>query len=167
MFLSDHGEELGEHGGWLHDQSVYEELVRSPLLIRFPGGAFGGRRISELVSLVDLLPTVLDFIGKPELVWQLERDNEPHLVALQPLDDSVVPDEACQIVEGADRIVGRVTSSRMSPTLGRSICLGIVASHLKAPGTTVTVVLRDRRRIQARVMEHHAHFDPKGERLHG
>jgi sarcosine oxidase subunit alpha len=108
-----------------------------------------------------------DFIGKPELVWQRERGDGSRLVALQPLDDSVVPGEASQIVEGDDRIVGRVTSSRMSPTLGRSICLGYVASHLTEPGTTVTVVLRDRRRIQARVMEHHAHFDPKGERLHG
>jgi sarcosine oxidase subunit alpha len=108
-----------------------------------------------------------DFAGKPELVWQRERDSESQLVALQPLDDSLVPGEACQIVEADDRIVGRVTSSRMSPTLGRSICLGYVASHLAEPGTNVTVVLRDRSRIQARVMEHHAHFDPHGERLHG
>jgi sarcosine oxidase subunit alpha len=108
-----------------------------------------------------------DFLGKTELVWQRERGDEFQLVALQPLDESVVPDEASQIVEGDDHIVGRVTSSRMSPTLGRSICLGYVASHLKEPGTAVTVVLRDRRRIQARVMEHHAHFDPRGERLHG
>ncbi len=108
-----------------------------------------------------------DFLGKTELVWRRERGDEFQLVALQPLDGSVVPDEASQIVEGDDHIVGRVTSSRMSPTLGRSICLGYVASHLKEPGTTVTVVLRDRRRIQARVMEHHAHFDPRGERLHG
>jgi sarcosine oxidase subunit alpha len=108
-----------------------------------------------------------DFVGKPELVWQRARGNESRLVALQPLDDSVVPGEASQIVDSEDRIVGRVTSSRMSPTLGRSICLGYVASHLKEPGTIVTVVLRDRTRIRARVMEHHAHFDPRGERLHG
>jgi sarcosine oxidase subunit alpha len=108
-----------------------------------------------------------DFVGKPELVWQRERGADTRLVALQPIDGSIVPEEASQIVEGADRIVGRVTSSRMSPTLGRSICLGFVAAHLAAPGTVVTVALRDRSRISARVMEHHAHFDPDGERLHG
>jgi sarcosine oxidase, subunit alpha len=70
-------------------------------------------------------------------------------------------------VEGEKRIVGRITSSRMSPTLGRSICLGFVAPHLAEPGTTVTVHLPDGERIPARVMEHHAHFDPEGARQRG
>jgi sarcosine oxidase subunit alpha len=106
-----------------------------------------------------------DFAGKPELAWQKERGNDAQLVALQPLDGAVVPPEASQIVEGSDRIVGRITSSRRSPTLGRSICLGQLAARLAEPGTIVTVVLPDRRRIQARVMEQHAHFDPEGARL--
>ena len=36
IVLSDHGEELGDRGGWLHDHSVYEELVQVPLIARFP-----------------------------------------------------------------------------------------------------------------------------------
>jgi arylsulfatase A-like enzyme len=67
VLVADHGEEFGDHGGWLHDQSVYEELMHVPLLIRFPGGQWGGRRIGEPVSLVDLKPTILDAIGRPEL----------------------------------------------------------------------------------------------------
>jgi arylsulfatase A-like enzyme len=63
IFLSDHGEELGEHGGWQHDQSVYEELVRVPLLIRFPGGLGAGTRRPEIVSLADVAPTVLALAG--------------------------------------------------------------------------------------------------------
>lgn len=63
IVLSDHGEEFNEHGGWLHDQSVYEELIHVPLLIRFPQGAFGGRRVSEVVSLIDLMPTIFQYIG--------------------------------------------------------------------------------------------------------
>jgi sarcosine oxidase subunit alpha len=108
-----------------------------------------------------------DFAGKPELVWQSERDDYQRLVGLQPHDGSVVPPEASQIVEGKNELVGRITSSRMSPTLGRSICLGFVAPHLAEPGTTVTVHLPDGKRIPARVMEHHAHFDPKGRRQRG
>jgi sarcosine oxidase subunit alpha len=108
-----------------------------------------------------------DFAGKPELVWQKERGSDVQLVALQPVDESLVPAEACQIVEGADRIVGRITSSRFSPSLGRSICLAQLATRLARPGTTVEVVLTDGRRIPARVMEHHAHFDPEGVRLRG
>ncbi len=106
-----------------------------------------------------------DFVGRPELVWQKERGGYPRLVALQPHDGSIVPAEASQIVHGDDRIGGRITSSRMSPSLGRAICLGLVDEELAAAGTDVTIVLPDRRRIGARVMEHHAHVDPEGERL--
>ena len=67
IFLSDHGEELGDHGGWLHDQSVYQELARVPLLIHFPDDEFAGRRIDEPVSLVDIMPTIFDYLGRPEL----------------------------------------------------------------------------------------------------
>jgi len=67
ILVSDHGEEMHEHGGWSHDQSVYEELVRVPLIIRFPGGRYGGRRVKDLVSLVDVMPTVLDTLGNSGL----------------------------------------------------------------------------------------------------
>jgi sarcosine oxidase, subunit alpha len=107
-----------------------------------------------------------DFAGKPELAWQAAAGDYPRLVALQPVDGSVVPPEASQIVEGSE-IAGRVTSSRMSPALGRSICLGQVAAHLAEPGTVVEVLLPDGRRVAARVMEQLAHFDPEGERQRG
>lgn len=67
IFTSDHGEEMGDHGGWLHDQSVYEELARVPLLVKFPRGEFRGKRIADVVSLLDVLPTVFDVLGRPEL----------------------------------------------------------------------------------------------------
>lgn len=64
-------------------------------------------------------------------------------------------------------IRGRITSSRMSPTLGRAICLALIDADLAAPGTTVTVLMPDGRTEPATVMEHHAHFDPEGLRLRG
>jgi arylsulfatase A-like enzyme len=67
IFLSDHGEELLDHGALLHGQSVYEELARVPLLIHFPGGDFGGRRIETPVNLVDIMPTIFAYLGRPEL----------------------------------------------------------------------------------------------------
>jgi len=108
-----------------------------------------------------------DFAGKPELVWQHERDTGLRLVGLQPIDPNMVPTEASQIVSAGRRIEGRVTSSRFSPTLGRSICLGLVSARLAVPGTTVTIHLPDGSDTTARVMEHHAHFDPEGSRLRG
>ena len=74
-----------------------------------------------------------DFIGKPELAWQHDGGRGPRLVGLQPDDGSVVPPEASQIVDG-QRIAGRVTSSRMSPTLGRSICLAQVEAAAGGTG---------------------------------
>lgn len=64
VITSDHGEEFHEHGGWTHGQSLYEELVRVPLLVRPPAGAPGrGRRVEAPVSLVDVAPTVLGLAG--------------------------------------------------------------------------------------------------------
>ena len=40
-----------------------------------------------------------DFAGRPELAWQLERNDYQRLVGLQPLDPACVPPEACQIIE--------------------------------------------------------------------
>jgi sarcosine oxidase subunit alpha len=112
-----------------------------------------------------------DFVGKPELAWQQVRDSQGArdgqvvLVGLQPVDPEVVPPESSQLVEGEHQIVGRVTSSRLSPTLNRSIALGLVAVHLAEPGTVVTVLLPDGRRVPARVMPELAHVDPEGKRL--
>ncbi len=114
-----------------------------------------------------------DFAGKAELAWALEdasadSPTQPVVVSIQPTDGSIVPREASQIVrQGTNEILGRITSSRMSPTLNRSVCLGQVLPSAAAPGTLLTVVLSDGSRTTATVMEHHAHFDPEGERLRG
>ncbi len=60
---SDHGEAFGEHGVHHHASTLYEELIRVPLLIRIPGVA--PRTIDTPVSLIDLGPTILDLFGLP------------------------------------------------------------------------------------------------------
>lgn len=67
ILVSDHGEEFDEHGGWQHDQSVYEELLHVPLMIRLPNARFAGRRVQEAVSLVDLVPTLASLLEQPGL----------------------------------------------------------------------------------------------------
>jgi sarcosine oxidase subunit alpha len=103
-----------------------------------------------------------DFVGKPELAWQGAAGTR--LVGLQPVDGSVVPEEASLIMDGT-AIAGRITSSRMSPTLGRSICLAQVEARLAEPGTVVTVRLPSGRTVGATVMPEHAHVDPDGGRM--
>jgi arylsulfatase A-like enzyme len=62
VFTSDHGEEFADHGGFGHGGTLYNELIRVPLIVVLPGQA-EGRRIAEVVSLVDVAPTVLDLAG--------------------------------------------------------------------------------------------------------
>ncbi len=106
-----------------------------------------------------------DFVGLPELTWAHERPTQHRLVGLQPVDGSIVPAESSLIVRGAGEIVGRITSSRMSPTLGRAVCLGYVVEELAQAGSTVTVVLASGQRIEATVIASLAHVDPEGGRL--
>jgi arylsulfatase A-like enzyme len=65
VFLADHGEEFLDHGQWLHGRSVFDELVRVPLVLKLPGGREAGRRVTQQVQLVDVLPTVLEGQGLP------------------------------------------------------------------------------------------------------
>ena len=107
-----------------------------------------------------------DFVGKPELKWQSEHSDYSRLVGLWPSDPSLVPPEASLIVNG-ERILGRITSSRMSPTLRRSICLALISEDSSRAGTSVTVRLPDGRLASAVVTERRVHFDPKGVRQRG
>jgi arylsulfatase A-like enzyme len=69
VIAADHGEGLGEHNYLSHGLKLYEEQMHIPLIIRFPGGANAGR-IEELVTLLDVAPTILDFSGLPALPGQ-------------------------------------------------------------------------------------------------
>jgi sarcosine oxidase, subunit alpha len=108
-----------------------------------------------------------DFVGKPELAWQADRGGYPHLVAIQTDDPKLVPVESCQIVDSTGTIRGRITSSRMSPTLGRSICLGQVDPELAQADQRIQVRLPGGKIAAARVLVDHAHFDPEGVRVRG
>ena len=55
---ADHGESFGEEGFYLHNGSVGEEVIRIPLLIRYPDGRGAGTLDDRPVQLVDLLPIV-------------------------------------------------------------------------------------------------------------
>ena len=70
VVTSDHGEEFGEHErvGW-HSHSLYDELLRVPLLVRLPRGEHGGTRVSGQVAGIDVAPTILSVldIGRPPI----------------------------------------------------------------------------------------------------
>ena len=63
ILTGDHGEEFGEHGGYYHGTTVFEEQVRVPLVVSVPGTA--PTRVAVPVQLVDVLPTMLNALGVP------------------------------------------------------------------------------------------------------
>jgi arylsulfatase A-like enzyme len=65
IILSDHGTEFFEHHNKGHRQTLYDEVIRIPMMIRFPGRIEPGQRFAEQVRIIDVLPTVLDFAGAP------------------------------------------------------------------------------------------------------
>ena len=61
VFLSDHGEEFWEHGGYEHGHTLYDELLRVPLIMRGPGLTAG--RVAAPTSLLDVAPTIAEIVG--------------------------------------------------------------------------------------------------------
>lgn len=64
VYASDQGFYLGEHG-WFDKRWIFEESLRTPLLVRWPGVAKPGLANADLVSLLDLAPTFLSAAGVP------------------------------------------------------------------------------------------------------
>ena len=83
--MSDHGESLGEHGERTHGLFAYDATIRVPLVLWAPP-ALPAATIASPVRLVDVMPTLLDFVG----VQSLQTDGR----ALRPLLDADVPANA-------------------------------------------------------------------------
>ncbi len=62
VVTSDHGEEFADHGSWGHGQSLYEELIRVPLILHLPGD-IKPTTIDSIVRHIDLMPTIMRLVG--------------------------------------------------------------------------------------------------------
>jgi len=64
IFVSDHGDYAGDHGLFTKGIAAFRGAYHVPAFVRWPGGGIGGGRVcSELVSLADFGPTILDLAG--------------------------------------------------------------------------------------------------------
>lgn len=63
IYMSDHGEMLGDHGIFLKGPYFYEGAIRVPLIMRWPGKYKAGLRSDALVEMTDLTPTLLEAAG--------------------------------------------------------------------------------------------------------
>lgn len=89
VVTSDHGEELGEHGGYWHGHTLYDEQVRVPLIVKLPGNARAGTRVPWQVRQVDVAPTVAQLAEvAPSPSWQGQElfpdDFDRQLALMQP-----------------------------------------------------------------------------------
>jgi arylsulfatase A-like enzyme len=62
VFLSDHGEEFNEHHSWTHASNLFREVLNVPLIVKLPGQR-EGRRVAELAQQIDLMPSLLTYLG--------------------------------------------------------------------------------------------------------
>ena len=65
VLTSDHGEEFYEHGSWRHANTLYEEVLRIPFVLRLPDGERAGLSLDSPLDQVDLAPTFLALAGAP------------------------------------------------------------------------------------------------------
>jgi len=90
ILVSDHGEMLGDRGLW-YKMSFFENSARVPLVIANPG-RFAPRRVASSVSLVDIVPTLVDLAGGDATAIGDGTDGRslaPHLLGQQGHDEAI------------------------------------------------------------------------------
>ncbi|HUP65930.1 MAG TPA: sulfatase-like hydrolase/transferase, partial [Thermoanaerobaculia bacterium] len=63
LFMSDHGEGLGDHGELQHGIFLYREVIRVPLFLKLPATRLAGTRVETPAALLDVFPTLLEIAG--------------------------------------------------------------------------------------------------------
>jgi len=133
VITSDHGESMGEHS-WVawHGYHLWEELLRVPLLFRFPDGALAGEVFDYGVGLIDVMPTLLTLLMIPA-DWPMQ--GEDLVAALEgkeaPRDHALLGENVCFDDEHRDQRVllrgsykflqeFKTRRDRLSALIGRS-----------------------------------------------
>ncbi len=101
ILTSDHGEGLGEHGERTHGIFIYDSTMRVPLIISLPNILPQGLEIDSQVGLVDIMPTILDFLGWEAPPGLQGRSLVPMISGAEP------PSQAPLYMESMAPLLGR------------------------------------------------------------
>ena len=75
VLMADHGDAFFKHGRFGHNQTLYDDMIRIPFVIKFPRrDGIAPRRLDNPVETIDLLPTLFDYLGLP-IPEHLEGDS--------------------------------------------------------------------------------------------
>jgi len=113
IVTSDHGTEFFEHGGWTHTWSLYNETLRVPLIVKFPGGAFAGQTSGLVVRLIDVVPTVLEALGIDIDPGRLDGRS------LRPVLRGKERDDRAILAELAGGVIGYALPPRVAVSSGK------------------------------------------------
>lgn len=102
LITGDHGDEFGEHGGYSHGTTVYNETIHVPLIMSIPG--VRARTVPKLASSVDIMPTLLSLVGvrPPDHIAGIDllSAREHPLVVAEH-----VPDELLSIITSTYKLI--------------------------------------------------------------
>ena len=114
VLTSDHGEEFLErsHVGW-HSHTLYDELLKVPLIMKLPGRELAGTRVAELVRGIDVAPSMLGALERRgpnvwdgvDLLARLRTPSEHELFAISVLDGDSIEHTAIRRSEW--KLIGR------------------------------------------------------------
>jgi arylsulfatase A-like enzyme len=135
VFAADHGEEFLEHGHIKHCRAVYDNSIRVPLFFHVPGA--GAKALDQPVQNLDIVPTLLDYLGMPTAGLTLEGES------LRPLIDQGTAGNPHQYsISGPYRAVADGRYKLIQDLAGDSFWLYDLQ---KDPGETKDVLASDRR----------------------
>jgi len=133
IVTSDHGEAFYEHGHWQHSETLYEEMIRVPLIVKWPiDSLVRPTRIEDPVSLIDLFPTILEVVGLPSAGTQgetLARFLEPS----KPVRSGT---SVSEVIWWASAQTGEQTGKKIAL---RSRNLKYIATFQGEPGDDLTI----------------------------
>lgn len=117
ILTADHGDEFFEHGGKGHKRTLYEEVLHVPLIFKFPSDfdLYGVKKVGGAASVIDIAPTVFDYIG-------VEPNDEMQGKSLLPLLDENEKTDDFLVYAGLEYKLAAVKSANSK-----------LIHHLRAP----------------------------------
>ena len=110
VYTTDHGDQLGERGLWWK-HTLYEESIRVPLIVRWPGHIAAGERRANVTDLLDVAATMVDALGGPPLPHGHGRSLMPVMAdTAAPWSDEIFCEHCTDVVPAWTG--GRATQQR-------------------------------------------------------